>query len=406
MAEKSKASALAGAALSWFLLLPSLGLVQKYLGTTAALGYFTLGSLLLIALSVRHPAVSRAVDMMDRRWALWTMTALFAGLALAFMVLSPVTNSAVAGLSAPHLVGGGSDRAESLNLGVREFIAGRYPYYQMTQLANFVTQMPGSLLLALPFFLLGNAAWQNLFWFGVFFGVVRYLFVDPRPALGFVALILFGCPVVLQDFLGGSDLGANAVMVLAAVLLILTLAADTSIAGWKKVAAAALAGIVFSSRMNYLLLLPLLFAGVARRAGRKDAITYLSVLGLVFTAVTLPFYWHDPAGFAPLHLHNRFSQFGEVPNSGVLFPTLSFLFSVILSCLPANRALHVWLIQCGLALTLPVVFLVALSTLRWGWPNFAYADYGLSGVFFGGLGAGLRVLRSESIETIALAEGR
>jgi uncharacterized membrane protein len=201
---------------------------------------------------------------------------------------------------------------------------------------------------------------------------------------------------VLHDLVTGGDLGVNAITILLGMLSILRLAPNA--ASWKKVGAAVFTGIALSSRLNYLLLVPPLFAAVARRAGLREAFVCVLAISLAFTAVTLPFYWYDPAGFAPWSLHNKFIQFdGEVPNSGFLFPVLSLLFSAIVALYPGNRAVHVWLMQCGLVLALPVVFLVALATVRSHSPNFIFTDYALAGVFFGGMGAGLHVLHSELI---------
>ena len=323
-----------------------------------------------------------------------TLVAQYAVLIGAFVILYPLSNSHARPSIFHAAIEGGSDRDESLNLGVGELLAGRYPYYRTTQLQNPVTQLPGSLILAVPFALLGNAAWQNFFWLAVFFGLVRYVFGRNRLAAGFIALTMFGCPVVLQDFVTGGDLGVNAITILIGMFLMVTFAPDASTARWKTIGAAAFTGIALSSRLNYLLLVPPLFAAVARRAGLTDAFTGLLVIGLVFGAVTLPFYWHDPSGFAPLYLHNKFSQFdGEVHNGGILFPILSLLFSLVVSWYPGNHDVRVWLIQSGLVLTLPVVFLVALASVRVHAPNFVFADYALAGVFFGGLGAGMSLLR-------------
>jgi hypothetical protein len=388
---------LAGAELAWFLLFPSLAIVQKYLGTPASYAYFGIGSAVMITVGVRGLTLRSMLTSIDEHWIPWATAALIAGLVAAFLVLYPISNSGAASwLSPAGIGGGGSDRDESLNLGVRALVAGRYPYYAKTQLENPVTQMPGSLVLAVPFGLLGNAAWQNFFWFAVFLRVARYVFADGRLTLGFVTLILLSSPAVLHDFVTGGDLAANANSVLLATLLMLELVPDPSISGWKKIAAAVFAGIAFSSRLNYLLLLPLLLGALLRRGSRREAVKSVCVLVLTFTLVTLPFYLYDPNAFAPLQLHDKFSQFGEVQNGGILFPALSFLFSLTLASRAGNQTVRGFLIQSGLVLTLPVVFLVGLSTLR-DWSNFAYTDYALAGVFFGGLGAGLGVVGQEPI---------
>jgi len=230
-----------------------------------------------------------------------------------------------------------------------------------------------------------------------FCAVTRYLFGRDRIALGFLALIMFVSPAVFHDFVTGGDLGVNAIAILIGMLAIVELAPDQSIPGWKKVGIAAFTGIALSSRLNYVLLVPPLFAATARRASLRDAFICVFVIGLAFMAVTLPFLWHDPAGFAPLHLHNKFSQFdGVIPTSRVLFPGLSLLISLLIAVYPGNRQVGGWLMQSGLVVSIPVVFLVILATLQSHAPNFAFTDYALAGVFFGGMGAGLSALYSET----------
>jgi hypothetical protein len=384
-----------GAVFAGFLLFPSLGLVQKYLGLKAVCVYCALGTWLLIDLARRAQAVRSLVLATDRRWLLWAMAATYVALTVAFAVLYPLSNSAL--LSTQGVAGGGSDRDESLNLGVAELLAGRYPYYRTTQLDNHVTQMPGSLLLAVPFYLLGNGAWQNFFWLVVFLLLLRSLFGDGRLALTFLWLLLLASPAVLHDFVTGGDLTANSVSILAPLVLLWKWAPDASTATWKKVTAALFAGVAFSSRASYLLLLPLLFAALAHRAGVRRALGYLGLLGLSFLTVTLPFYGYDPDGFAPLRLHNKFAFFDyALPGSGFLFPALSLGFALLLAGLPGNRRLSIWLIHCGLVQVLPVLCGTALATAYARWPNFRwYSSYGLVGLVFGALGAGLHLFGGE-----------
>src|SRR5262249_7747337 len=245
-----------------------------------------------------------------RWWFSSTTALLFGALAIVFLIGYPLVNTHAASSASPAAaIGGGSDRDESLRLGVSELLAGRYPYYQMTPLRNFVTQLPGSLFLAVPFAILGNAVWQNLFWFAGFFGLAGYLLGRNRVALFFIVMTVFGCPAVLQDFVTGGDLDVNAITLLKGMVLIVVFASEKPIAPWKKFTAAAFTGLALSSRLNYLLLLAPLFAAVARRAGLSHAVTTMVVICVSFGTVTVPFYFHDPSGFAPLYLHNKFAQF-------------------------------------------------------------------------------------------------
>jgi hypothetical protein len=398
------ASIYRGALLAWFLILPSLGLIQKYAGTTLAFAVAGVGVILFVWIGGR-PWVATAAGVSDGRWMSWPLALLLGVMVAGFVVVYPLTNTHTGTAATYAPIGGGSDRDESLQLGVREVLAGRYPYYQTTQLQNFVTQLPGSLVLAIPFALLGNAVWQNLFWVGAFFMLVRYAFGRDRLATLFVALAMFACPVVLQDFVTGGDLGASAIAILIAMFLTLKFADDASFSLPKKLALLVLTGIALSSRLNYLLLLPPFFAAVARRTSVGVAAAYAALIGLSFSLITLPFYFYDPAGFAPLYLHNKFSNFdGELRHAGLLLPAVSVLFSVMLATSPANRAVGTWLIQSGLVLTVPVVFLVALASTRAGGPNFTFTDYAVPGVFFGVIGVGLNAVAGPEYRRRGLTE--
>lgn len=395
--ELVSGSALTGAALAWFLLLPSLGVVQRYLGTAAAWAYLGTGFALFVSLAVGVSPGKRPT-VHDRRWVSPAIAVLFATIVVAFCILYPLSNADHVPWRADTTVTGGSDRDESLQVGVRELLAGRYPYYQSTPLTNPVTQMPGGLLLAVPFALLGNAVWQNLFWFGAFFAFARFLFGRDRPAVAFIILAVVGCPAVMRDFVTGGDLGVNAITIFLGMFLIVAFAPDNTVASWKKIGAAAFTGVALASRMNYLLLLPPLLAAVARRAGRTDALTCALLTGGAFAAVTLPFYWHDPSGFAPFYLHNKFSQFdGEFHNGGILLPGLGLLFSLMVAFHPANQTVRGWLVQSGLVIAFPVVVLMALASVRAHGPNFVFSDYALAATFFGGIGASLSIFRPERI---------
>jgi ALG3 protein len=376
-ATTSGGSALAGAELALFLLFPSLGIIQKYLGTGGAFAYFGIGGLLLIALSARARSLASEIKGIGRPWIRLAIAVTFGALAMAFVLFYASA-------------GNGNDRGDSLNVGIHELLAGRYPYYQTTRFQNVVTQMPGSLLLAAPFALLGDAAWQNLFWLGALFVVIRALLGDDHRALALMALILVGSPAVLHDFVTGGDLGASTIALLIGMLALVALVPDPSAATWKKVAAAAFTGLALSSRMNYLLLMPPLIAALLRRASIADALRYLCVTAAAFAAVTLPFYWHDPIEFAPIHLHNKFAMFGEVPSGWILFPAISLLAGVLISTHPANRTVRGWLIQSAIVMTIPVVILVGLATYRVRRPDFVFADYAVASVIPGVIGIAVK----------------
>ena len=214
-----------GLLLAWFLLFPSLGVVQKYFGSPVAFAYALGGSVVLVAAAARAPSLRQRLGRFGARWAGIAIVMLVAGFAVSLALLYPIATSGdVSWLSPSGLAGGGSDRDDALNLGARALLSGRYPYYDRTQLGNIPSQFPGSMLLATPFVMAGNVVWQNLFWFCGWLAALRYLLGDVRGVLA-VAVLTFGAsPVVMQDFVTGGDLGTNGIVVLVAcVLLVWTL---------------------------------------------------------------------------------------------------------------------------------------------------------------------------------------
>lgn len=151
--------------------------------------------------------------------------------------------------------------------------------------------------------------------------------------------------------------------------------------------ASALVGLSLSSRVTFLLLVPLLNQELARRIGLRRAAACLVVAGCVFVAITLPFYLYDPAGFAPMAAQNRFAQFGHyAPARVVLLPTLCVAFSVLATAWPGSRRSAAWLVRAALILLMPVVLLVVLVSIREEGILFRYRAYALPAALFGTLG--------------------
>ena len=144
-----------------FVLFPSLGVLQKFLGTRAAIAYAIGG--IVAAAAYRDRPLRAWIDAVDPRWP---KTAALGGLIAAvalFVVVYPIANDGEWSSG----VRGGSDRDEALQVGGEALLAGEYPYYQRTFLDNPISPMPGSILAALPFAAVGQAGLQNLLWLPV-----------------------------------------------------------------------------------------------------------------------------------------------------------------------------------------------------------------------------------------------
>lgn len=261
------------------------------------------------------------------------------------LLLYPLANS--------ERLGPGSDRDEALNQATTSLLQGDYPYYQLTYLNNPITPMPGALLLAAPFVALtGSSIWQIPFWLIAFVVVLRRWFFDSRFLLLLLLSIFVLAPKVDHEIVTGGDFVTNAMYVLVAFVLLIESAARPRLIF--TVLAALLAGITLSSRMNWLLLLPLLAAAIAERTNWRTALWTVGVVVLTFGAVTLPWYLYDPAGFSPLHTANKLRLLNQViPYTAEITLGLTGLVTLYLAW--KQKGYRSFFFNCALVQAIPVI---------------------------------------------------
>ncbi len=359
------------------LVLPSTALLQKYLGIWGAIVFSGI-ALCALSLFVRygHTLTIPLMRVTDRQ--IFLLSALtFVVIVVAFGLLYPVVNSGV--------TGSGSDQDDALNVGAAELIQGRYPYYPRTYLDNPISPMPGALFLAVPFVLIGNSAYQNLFWLLVFFGVTAVYFRGVRPALLLLWVILVVSPAVLHALVIGSDYVANSLYVLVFSLWTMAWSAEPQRKPFSRILPAIMLGIGLSSRSNFLFVLPLICANLVQRFGWRTAIRVMIITCMSFLAITIPFYLYDPAGFSPLHTANKLSQFEVIlPLAGFIIPAATGLLTLFLAILPnGNDSAEKALKNSAVVLAFPVMCGIILSTASFGTLNLSFARFGLFFLFFG-----------------------
>jgi hypothetical protein len=237
---------------------------------------------------------------------------------------------------------GSSDADDALDLALEQIRAGAFPYRTKTFLDNPITPLPGALLLAAPFHLLGDAALQNLFWLTVMLAGLAWYTRD--LALSFVlALGVFALsPNVIYHVLQGTDYISNGIYVLVFSTMLLETERRRA-PTWLCVLASVLLGIALSSRLNFLVTTPLLFLALCELRGWRRAIAAVLPCAMAFVAVTLPFYLSDPAGFSPLHTANKLNPGGNTPWAPLLIPLLGVLLSFVLGARPGGSDLPTWL---------------------------------------------------------------
>jgi hypothetical protein len=347
--------------------------VDKYVG---AAGVGVYAAIVLVAVWITHRWLVPRFWSMGRRTALALAILTIAMAGLAFGVLYPLADAGV--------VGGGSDSDDALNLATRALLHGQYPYRVRTYLGAGATYLPGSLLLALPFTILGNAAYQNLFWLAVLLWVVATI-VDVRLALLLVWTVLALCPRVGQLIITGGELLASGIYVPVAVLFAIE---PPGLRWWNPRwwIRCVLLGLAVSSRINYLLLIPVVLAAIARQQGCRRAVESGAVIAATMIVVIGPFWLYDPAAFWRACIEQQNAAFALLlPSAQLVVPFVSVAFALAVAIRPGSSRSNL-LLRCVAIQAFPVLLLVAVSSIQLGAPNFIYAGYGIHFLFFGLLG--------------------
>ena len=245
--------------MGFLLFVSSMGTIQKYAGTAAAI--ISLPVYLLFA-TIVWPRIEQASWRVGNRAALAAAVIGFVGIAVVLAVAYPHLNV--------HTPGHGSDRDDAVNIGAQRLLHGEYPYGPLTYLGNQIDELPGDLLLAAPFVaVFGSVAYSNVFWLVVLVGLLVVLGRPLAASVIGVGVALALAPGVLREYLTGGDLIANTITVTAATVALCGLA-QRRLGG---VAAALFLGLALASRANLALLLIHLRShsfNVSAGAGRPD----------------------------------------------------------------------------------------------------------------------------------------
>ncbi len=270
----------------------SLGLLQHH-------GLLALAPLLVPA-EVAVLCAVQATLARAPRVACWTLPIawLAAGLALwLFRARYPEWNAQV-------------DRDEALDLAVRELLAGRPPYRVVTQLGNPVSPLPGSLLLALPFVLLGSSAYQNLGWGALVLWILARRAGASAALLGLVAC--FASLAFAQEWLFGGDLITVALASAGAIAAVGAAAEQPRLRAWAGLAL----GVALLSRPNLAFAFVSLLAWALRTRRARQVLPMLVLAAALAGGLLAAFYLWDPAHFTPLHIVHKLDH-GEHGNLAV-----------------------------------------------------------------------------------------
>jgi hypothetical protein len=310
-----------GAVLIVLLLLPSLYLIEGRLGDRSV--PLHIAYVMAAVWLWQQPITARFEAAIGERRARWLALLTLLFLIAAFAVVYPLANSG--------RFGGGNDSDEALNQATRALLHGRYPYLERTYLGNEISPMPGSLLLAVPFVLLGNGVYQSFFWIpaGAY---LLWLFWERRTArtLLFVWLVLAACPAILHQLVTGGDYTANALMILVPAILLVREGSPASFG--TQLAVAVWLGVALSSRANFAFIVPLVFSRLWQVHGRSRAVALTGATLGAALAVTLPFFLANPGEFSPLHTRTKLGELRSVlPHADLLLPLSAAALALALS---------------------------------------------------------------------------
>lgn len=342
--------------------------VDKYLGAggVALHGAITAGVLIW---GHRRLADGRTL-MSERVGALAAAGVLFV-FATAFAVVHPMAQAGV--------IGGGSDGDDAINLAVQAGLAGHYPYGIRTYLGNPATYLPGTLLLAAPFVLLGTAAYQNLFWVGVF-AVAMWRRFGRAAVAGKMLILLALTPRFWHALVTGSGMVTTSIVVALAVVAVIR---DVNRGRTPAVSALGL-GLALTTRANFVLVLPVVLMFVVRRLGTRAAVRTAALTLGVMAALVLPFFLHDPATFlrATAVEQNWVARSIRVlPAAWAVFPLMGAVAAVALAA-AAGGDEYRCLTACAATQAVPVLLAFLLGSIDAGHIHLDFTRYGMHLFFF------------------------
>jgi len=253
--------------------LGSVGTVQKYAGTAIAIVYLV--AVTVLAPLLVPPLLRRAERYLAGTRGYLAAALVFVVLAVVLVIVYPHANV--------HVPGQGSDRDESIGLGVRALLHGHQPYGQRTYLGDPVDQGPTVFVIAAPFAAFTATGWQNLLWLALLLVFLARL-SSPGVAAAVLALGFLAAPAVPRDYVTGGDLLANPVYVAAAAWV----AYRSAKTRWW-LGAAIVLGIALGSRPNWALLLIPLAVALTREGSPRIAARTVGVAAFVGAVIYAPF---------------------------------------------------------------------------------------------------------------------
>ncbi len=257
----------------------------------------------------------------------------------------------------------GSDRADANNKGIEEILKGNFPYYVKTYLNGPISSFPGAFFISSPFYIiLGDSAYQNIFWLIAF---TIFLLKKSGRNSSFTVLLLvifsFSSPVFFYEYITGSDFfTVSALITMLSVYLVEKVDGHFSL---KPGIIAFLLGVVFSWKINFILISPVIFFILAKKNSFSTSLKYCTVIALGFLLVTLPFALYDLVNFTPLSISNKIKLLGyDYDHIDKIIVLLTLLYSLTALKVNGNYSENFLKKSLGV-LVIPIVCTTILSII-------------------------------------------
>lgn len=221
----------------------------------------------------------------------------------------------------------GHDNSEALKLWIGNFFNLVYPYLSLTHLNNPITPLPFLPLYSIPFYFLGNVAYQNI----INIIIILFIFIkisNDKKDLNFGLVSLFISVPLYTYFVNQSDNLTVATFTFLALFLIIKN---------KSKFASILFGLLIASKGYFFVVIPVSLYYLHIKEGYKKMILFLLTAITIAAIITIPFYLWNPIFFltqAPLG-----KQSSLITTSLGIPITILFLFlSISISLLSFNRS--------------------------------------------------------------------
>ncbi|HBI23190.1 MAG TPA: hypothetical protein DDX84_03040 [Nitrospiraceae bacterium] len=254
------------------------------------------------------------------------------------------------------------DRRSAITTFNTYLLSGEYPYLGKSHLGNPISGFPGLFIVSMPFQLMGDIGYFQVFSFLCFGFLVykKYNVLSHRM----LSLFLLGTsPIFLWEVAARSELFSNM------ILLLLFIFVCESVRGRKTyknmILCGIVAGIIFSTRGIMLIPFIIYFTRYFKNNELKYALTFFLFLISIFSATILPFFLWDAELF--LQHNPLFVQSFKIPKFLLIVVIIASLIAGIFT-----RGFEKFLLHTGYIIFITICIVFLLTVAKYGWTQTIY----------------------------------